>query len=172
MLSNKKVKTKDFQQDFFYINRVTPLNSKEMKPHMKESVKRLKELYILNKNLEKFYLKVRDRERRLFLRSMLTQLIQQKRIFNIAIQRHLMRYTKTDPLKGVNLPADSRKFLPDAGKQKIESVCLGMELHSYKLCQSALSQITNGEIRATLLEHRQETRDLLENLKTMNKYVI
>ncbi|HSP11248.1 MAG TPA: hypothetical protein VLO29_01875 [Salegentibacter sp.] len=143
-----------------------------MKPHMRESVKRLKELYILNKNLEIFYLKVREREKRLFLKSLLTQLIQQKRRFNKAIQLHLIRYTKDNPLKDVKLSAESRNFLPDAGRQKIESVCLTLEMNSYKLCQAALAQTSTGEIRATLLEHRQQMRDILENLKTMNKYVI
>ncbi|WP_372919438.1 hypothetical protein [Salegentibacter sp.] len=143
-----------------------------MKPHMKETVKRLKELYVLNKNLELFYMKVREREKRVFLKGLLTQLIRQKRRFNRAIQKHLMRYTNKDPFKEEKHLAEFHKFLPDSGKQKIEAVCLTMEMNSYKLCQAALSQTTIGEIRATLLEHRQQMRDLLENLKTMNKYVI
>ncbi len=99
-------------------------------------------------------------------------MIRQKRRFNQDIQRHLKRYEKRDPASEVKVLAESGRFLPDAGREKIEAVCLKMELTSYKLCQEALAKTTVGEIRATLLENRQEMRELLENLKTMNKYVI
>lgn len=143
-----------------------------MKSNMKDSVRRLKELYILNKNLEQFYRKIWEKEKRLFLKSLLSQLIRQKRRFNQDIQRHLMRYEKKDPAIAVKVIAESGRFMPDAGREKIEAVCLKMELNSYKLCQEALAKTTIGEIRATLLEHRQQMRELLDNLKTMNKYVI
>ncbi|WP_139220632.1 hypothetical protein [Salegentibacter flavus] len=143
-----------------------------MKSNMKDSVRRLKELYILNKNLEMFYRKIREREKRLFLKSLLTRLVQEKSSFNHDIRRHLMRYTKRDPASEVKALVESRKFMPETGREKIEAVCLKMELNSYKLCQEALTKTTVGEIRATLLEHRQQMRELLENLKTMNKYVL
>lgn len=139
---------------------------------MKDSVRRLKELYILNKNLELFYRKIWEKEKRLFLKSLLSQLIRQKRRFNQDIQRHLKRYEKKDPANDVKVLAKSGRFMPDAGREKIEAVCLKMELNSYKLCQEALAKTTVGEIRATLLEHRQQMRELLDNLKTMNKYLI
>ena len=143
-----------------------------MKSNMKDSVKRLKELYILNKKLELFYRKIKEREKRLFLKSLLSRLIQQKKRFNSDLQRYIKRYEKKDPASEVKTLAESGRFLPDAGREKIESVCLKMELNSYKLCQEALATVTVGEIRATLLENRQQMRDLLDNLKTMNKYVI
>lgn len=139
---------------------------------MKDSVRRLKELYILNRNLELFYRKIWEREKRLFLKSLLSRLIRQKRSFNQDIKRHLKRYEKIDPLSEGKFATESGRFLPEAGKEKIEAVCLKMELNSYKLCQETLAKTSVGEIRATLLEHRQQMRELLENLKTMNKYMI
>lgn len=143
-----------------------------MKSNIKDSIRRLRELYLLNKNLELFYRKILEREKRLFLKSLLSQLIRQKRSFNHNIERHLKRYEKKDPAHEVKALNESRRFMPEAGKEKIEAVCLKMELTSYKLCQEALAKTTVGEIRATLLEHRQQMRQLLESLKTMNKYVI
>lgn len=143
-----------------------------MKSNMKDSVKRLKELYIQNKKLELFYQKILEREKRLFLRSLLTRLVRQKRSFNNEIKRHLMRYAKKDPLSELKPLSESRNFLPDVGKEKIEVVCLNMELSSYKLCKEALAKTTIGEVRATLLDHHHQMRELLENLKTMNKYVL
>lgn len=143
-----------------------------MKANMKDSVRRLRKLYILNKNLELFYQKIREKEKRLFLKGLLSKLIRQKKRFNRDIQRHLMRYGKIDPATDAKGIAESDKSMPEIGREKIETVCLKMELNSYKLCQEALAKTTVGEIRATLLENRQQTRELLDSLKTMNKYVI
>ncbi|MGY5850160.1 hypothetical protein [Salegentibacter sp. F14] len=143
-----------------------------MKSNTKESVRRLKDLYILNKNLEVFYRKIWEREKRLFLKSLLSRLIRQKKSFTHDLKRHIIRYERKDPAIEGNPLATSSRFLPEAGKEKIEAVCLKMELTSYKLCQEALAKTTVGEIRATLLEHRQQMRELLDNLKTMNKYFI
>lgn len=143
-----------------------------MKSNMKDSLRRLKELYLLNKKLELFYRKIWEREKRLYLKGLLSQLIQQKRRFNQDIQRHLKRYEKKDPETETKALAESGRFLPEAGKEKVEAVCLKMELTTYKLCQKALAKTTVGEIRATLLENRQQMRQILDNLKTMNKYVI
>lgn len=137
----------------------------------------LKKHYKLNYKAADFYSDCLKREKRIFLKSMFSRLRAQKLAFNKKIQEHLLRYGRLDlDQERVTLLKEWKSpmgmSVNNYSNENLNEYCFRIEKASYEMIQESLRKINNGEIRDTLLQHRHQIRQAMEEMDTMKKYAI
>lgn len=136
----------------------------------------LKVHYLYNLKSETFYRQCFRREKKIYLRNLIQKLYTQKAEFNRDFSRYYLSYNKQRQAGHASLlPANRKNTIPRIQRkpfQRLECQCLELEQKSLKLYQNSLKQVTDGELRSILLNHRHKVATVLENVEVMNKYII